>query len=108
MVSTRRRFRDIKPYSVPSSLEDLRGPASGEVTLRHSVLWAPGDGRVNLDTHGGTLMAYQALLAEGNEEDQIALLNKKRLIDFWSRLHLDPRIRDLWESRFPQLRRSHD
>jgi hypothetical protein len=34
-------FRDIKPYAVVDSLDQLRGPAGGVVELPHSVLWAP-------------------------------------------------------------------
>ncbi|MEE8701675.1 hypothetical protein [Bifidobacterium crudilactis] len=50
-------------------------------------------------------MAYQALLAEGQVSDQVANINPRRLIETWPLLNLDPRVRELWESRFPQLRR---
>lgn len=50
-------FRDVKPYEVPDSLDPLHGPAGGVVQLSHSVLWAPGGGRVDLDEPGGTAMA---------------------------------------------------
>ena len=45
-------LRDVKPYAVPASLNDLAGPATGELVLPHSVMWAPGDGRVDLDVPG--------------------------------------------------------
>ena len=98
----RTRFRDVKPYFAPASLDQLQGPYSGEVELRHSVRWV-GDGRVNIDTGGGVKMAYQALLTNGLVTDQIKGLNARRLIEVWPDLDLDQRIRDLWESRFPQL-----
>ncbi|MFT9278543.1 MAG: hypothetical protein ABF532_09040 [Bifidobacterium sp.] len=102
--TTRRvRFRDIKPYDVPNSLEELNGPYDGVVKLRHSVLWV-GDGNVDVSTIDGTCMAYQALLAEGQVSDQEAGLNARKLVEVWPELSLDRRVRDLWESRFPELR----
>lgn len=99
-------FRDVKPYEVPDSLDPLHGPAGGVVQLSHSVLWAPGGGRVGLDEPGGTAMAYQAVLAEGTVADQVSVLNRDRLVVVWAELMLTRRIRDLWEGRFPELRRA--
>lgn len=103
MQGERIRFRDIKPYSIPDSLDSLSGPYSGVVKLSHSVRWAPGDGAVDVGTFGGARLAYQALLAEGQVSDQLAGLNANRLIEMWPSLNLDPRVRELWESKFPQL-----
>lgn len=97
-------FRDLKPYEAPESLDDLRGPECGVVELSHSVFWAPGGGRIDLDEPGGTAMAYQALLAEGTVADQVAVLNRERLIAVWSDLMLPRRVRELWEGRFEELR----
>jgi len=97
-------FRDVKPYAVVDSLDLLRGPAGGEVELSHSVLWAPGGARVDLDEPGGTALAYQAVLAEGDSEDLVHVLNRGRLIAAWSELMLPLRLRRLWEDRFPELR----
>ena len=36
-------FRDVKPYAVVDSLDQLHGPAGGVVDLSHSVLWAPAE-----------------------------------------------------------------
>lgn len=52
-------------------------------------------------------MAYQALLSEGTAEVQTRLLNKRLLIAVWPELSLDSRVRDLWESRFVELRPAH-
>jgi len=101
-TENRVRFRDVKPYFRPDSLNDLRGPYSGNIVLRHSVRWV-GDGTANLDTIGGVRMAYQALLAEGKVTDQIEGLNARKLVEVWPLLNLDRRVRDLWESKFPQL-----
>lgn len=74
------------------------------VELSHSVLWAPGGGRVDLDEPGGTVLAYQAVLAEGTVEDLANVLNRDRLTAVWSELMLPRRVRQLWESRYPELR----
>lgn len=49
-MGERIRFRDIKPYYVPQSLSDLHGPLTGKIKLRHSVMWAPGDGIIDIGT----------------------------------------------------------
>lgn len=96
--------RDVKPYEVPKSLDDLRGPAGGVVELPHTVLWAPGGCRVDLDEEGGVGLAYRAVVAEGTVADQMAILNRDRLMAAWPDLLLPQRARALWESRFPELR----
>lgn len=101
--ATRVYFRDVKPYALVDTLDQLRGPTGGVVVLSHSVLWAPGGGRVNLDEPGGTALAYQAVLAEGLVEDLVQVLNAGRLIAVWSELMLPRRVREMWESRFREL-----
>lgn len=96
-------FRDVKPYYAPQSLDELEGPDGGVIVLDHDVLWAPGDGSVDLDRPGGTTMAYQALLAEGMPHQQVRGLNRARLIQVWPELALPVRVRTLWEDRFPEL-----
>lgn len=58
-------FRNIEPYAIVDSLDQLRGPAGGTVVLSHSVLWAPGGPEVDVDEPGGTGLAYRAVLNEG-------------------------------------------
>lgn len=48
-------------------------------------------------------MAYQALLAEGTVGEQRRLVNRVRLIETWPILTMDPRGREPWEDRFPEL-----
>ncbi len=97
-------FRDIKPYYAPDSLDELHGPAAGVVELSHSVLWAPGGPRVDLNEPGGIALAYRAVLNEGTVEDQVSILNRDWLIAVWPELTLPLRVLDIWESRFPELR----
>lgn len=72
----RQRFRDLKPYEVVDSLDDLQGPAAGSVHLPRWVRWQ-ADGEVDIDDPGGLRMAYQALLSEGTSEIQAQLLNRR-------------------------------
>lgn len=97
-------FRDVKPYAIVEDLDQLRGPAGGVVELSHSVLWAPGGGRVDLDRPGELRMAYRAVLNEGTVEDLVNVLNRGRLIAVWPELLLPFRVLEMWESRFPELR----
>lgn len=96
-------YGDVRPYDVPDSLDDLRGPDGGVVTLPVDVLWAPGGGVVDLDEPGGTALAYQALLQEGTVEQQVRFLHARRLARVWPVLALPVRVRVLWEARFAEL-----
>ena len=59
---------------------------------------------VDVSNLGWRRMAYQALLAEGTADQQRRLMNRDRLIEAWPILNMDPRVRGLWEKRFPRLR----
>lgn len=96
-------FGETKNYELPGSLAELHGPEHGTVQLRHSVRWAPGDGKVSIDTLGGTRLAYRAVIEEGHIEDQVSVLNLTRLTQVWNELTLARRARQLWEDRFPEL-----
>ena len=96
-------FRDAKPYAVVEDLAQLQGPAGGVVELSHSVLWAPGGGRVDLDRAGELRMAYRAVLNEGTVDDLERVLNRDRLVAVWPELLLPLRVLAMWESRFPEL-----
>lgn len=97
------RFRDLKPYEVVDSLDDLKGPFHEPIRLPIWVRWID-DGDIDVTELGGARLAYQALLAEGTTEIQAQLINKDRLLQVWPHLILDSRVRDLWEGRFPELR----
>ena len=101
---SRVRFRDLKPYYAPESLEAPRGPYHGRIDLPHRARWQADHRGVDIDDLGGRRMAYQALLAEGSAADQERLLNRRRLVETWPLLNLDRRVLDLWEGRFPELR----
>lgn len=103
MAEDRVFFRDIKPYDVPDSLDDLRGPDGGVIVLPFGVDPVPGGRSVDLDEDGLTGMAYEAILQEGTTEEIVALVNRDRLRRVWAELVLPTRARDVWEGRFPEL-----
>lgn len=104
VTATRVRFRDVKPYDAPMSLDELRGPYDGLIDLPHWVRWQADRLGVDVSNPGWRRMAYQALLAEGTADQQRRLMNRDRLVEAWPILNMDPRVRSLWEGRFPQLR----
>lgn len=104
VAAPRVRFRDVKPYSAPMSLDELHGPYDGMIDLPHAVRWQADRLGVNVSVVGWRRMAYQALLAEGTVEEQRRLMNRDRLVETWPILNMDRRVRALWEGRFPQLR----
>ena len=103
-AATRVRFRDIKPCDAPAALDELHGLYVGVIDLPHAVRWQADRFGVDVSVVGWRRMAYQALLAEGTADEQRRLMNRDRLIETWPILSMDPRVRDLWEGRFPELR----
>jgi len=95
-------FRDTKPYEAVASLDELRGPTGGMLTLPHSIYWGP-EKTVSLDTPSGIRKAYQAVLREGTATEQALILNRDVLEREWANLALPDRVRVLWENRFPAL-----
>ena len=98
VVAGRVRFRDVKPCHAPTTLDALRGPYHGLIDLPHGVRWQEDRVGIDVDDAGGRRMAYQALLTEGRVAEQ------ERLLELWPVINLDQRVRDLWETRFPELR----
>jgi len=70
--------------------------------LPHHVHWGPRRD-VSLSREGDVLTAYQATISEGMVADQVTILNRSILLELWPELILSARVRNLWESRFPEL-----
>lgn len=104
VTATRVRFRDVKPIEAPAALEELTGPATGEVVLPLRVRWSPGARTYDVGDETEAQIAYQAVLAEGTADDQRRFLNRDRIVALWPTLNLDQRVVALWEGRFPELR----
>jgi hypothetical protein len=96
--------RGLRPVIVPSSLDDLHGPASGTVDLPVRLYWS-GPARFDLaDPHQVADMC-EAVLDVGTIEDIARYLNADLLIRAWPVLGANRAKRDAWEDRFPVLRR---
>ena len=85
---------------LPSSLEDLKGPAAGKIELPLHVAWS---GRRVYDV-GDTeqrLVLYALLLAEAQREDLERILHRESLVSMWPRLRrlLGPHARREWEQK---------
>lgn len=95
-------YRDIVPYSTPTSLNALRGPAVGTLEMPITVHW--GSKHVyDLSDPDDRVFAYQQIVREGTATDQEALLDARLLRQVWPELMLPERCQHLWESRFPEL-----
>lgn len=103
MTQQRMYFREIKPYAVPDSLEALRGPSSGLVTLPMWVYWAPGERTFDVGTRSGAKRAYVAVLSEGVLDEVCEVVNAQRLKQLWDAMVIPRRARALWEQQFPEL-----
>lgn len=89
---------------VPSSLDDLRGPASGTIELPVRLYWS-GSRQFDLaDPHQVADMC-EAVLDVGTIGDITRYLNADLLVRAWPVLGVSRVKRDAWESRFPVLRR---
>jgi len=95
-------YKDIVPYDTPTSLDSLRGPATGVLDLPITVYWGPRQ-RFDLQEAADLETAYQALVRDGTTADQEALLNEGLLRRLWPELMLPERCRRTWEDRFPDL-----
>lgn len=97
------RFGDTKIFAVPESMDDLRGPAEGPVTLSAWVYWAPGDSTFDVGTPLGAEMAYTAVLSEVDACEICQVVNADRLREVWTDLILPTRCHERWVQAFPDL-----
>jgi len=83
---------------LPSSLEDLRGPAAGKVELPLHVAWS-GRRVYDVGQEDQRLVLYALLLAEAQREDLERFVHRESLVNMWPRLRrlLGPHARREWE-----------
>ncbi|WP_433516072.1 hypothetical protein ACQP2T_11135 [Nonomuraea sp. CA-143628] len=98
-------YADIWPYVVAESLDELRGPVHGVVTLPHELAWS-GRRRFDLDDPYDLGAFYKIVLEEGRQEHLRTLLNGEVLRRHWSEFVPARRVRALWEKAYPELRRA--
>jgi hypothetical protein len=85
---------------LPSSLEDLRGPAAGMIELPLHVAWS-GRRIYDVGDSEQRLVLYALLLAEAQRADLERILHRESLVSMWPRLRrlLGPHARREWEQR---------
>lgn len=90
---------------VVMDLSDLRGPASGMVTLPLRLYWSPPGRVFDLDDPFMLRSMYQVVLGEAiRSEELTGYLNRDRLVEVWRELYLPRAVRRAWEERHPLLR----
>ncbi|MFI1284672.1 hypothetical protein ACH4U5_28660 [Streptomyces sp. NPDC020858] len=89
---------------LPASLEKLAGPEHGVVELPLHVAWS-GLRAYDLDRPRLRMGLYRTVLAEGQHEDLVNLLNHGLLLAQWPVLRtlVSRHVRQVWEEAFPEL-----
>ncbi|MFF3326946.1 hypothetical protein [Streptomyces sp. NPDC002889] len=89
---------------LPASLDDLSGPVHGQVELPLHVAWS-GLRTYDLDRPRQRMSLYRTVLAEGQHEDLVAVLDRTLLLAQWPVLRtlVSRHIRHVWEDAFPVL-----
>lgn len=104
MVAEQRvRFRDVKPYEIVDSLDELAGPAIGTITLPVDVYWSGLRDTFDVNDERQRRVAYQAALSNGRRDHIVRFVNRDLLVQTWPLLALDSRVADLWADRFPEI-----
>lgn len=103
MTEQRVRFRDIKPYEIVDSLDELAGPAEGPVTLPVDVYWSGPFDTFDVADKDDRVLIYSATLSNGRRHQIAEFVNRDLLIQEWPYLTIDSRVVDLWTGRFPEL-----
>ncbi|MEW1699390.1 MULTISPECIES: hypothetical protein [unclassified Streptomyces] len=89
---------------LPASLASLTGPDHGTVALPPHVAWS-GLRAYDLDRPRLRMGMYRTVLAEGQQDDLVQLLNRGLLLDQWPVLRtlVSRHLREAWEAAFPEL-----
>lgn len=89
---------------LPASLDELAGPEHGVVELPLHVAWS-GLRAYDLDRPRLRMGLHRAVLAEGQHEDLVTLLNGDLLLAQWPVLRtlVSRHVRQVWEGAFPEL-----
>ena len=73
---------DAYARRLPSSLEDLKGPATGEVELPLHVAWS-GRRVYDVGQEDQRLVLYALLLAEAQRTDLERFVHRESLVSMW-------------------------
>lgn len=101
---TRLGFSHTKPVHVADDLSELRGPASGTVTLPIHIDWTPA-ATYDLAVPERVRTMLETVLREADSEAEVAeWIDRDLLVEHWVALNPEPFIREAWESAHPELR----
>ncbi|AWZ08262.1 MULTISPECIES: hypothetical protein [unclassified Streptomyces] len=89
---------------LPASLKELAGPTHGVVELPLNVAWS-GLRAYDVDRPRLRMGLYRTVLAEGQHEDLVNLLDRELLLELWPVLRtlVSGHLREAWEDAFPEL-----
>jgi hypothetical protein len=94
---------NTRPTFVVDTLDELRGPTAGVVTLPVMLDWTPAN-TYDLSSSSRLRRLYETVLSEALSEDDVAgFVDKATLLRVWPDLRLPPRVRMAWEQAHPQL-----
>lgn len=93
-----------RPYVVPEDLAGLRGPTTGVVHLPIHLDWSPAPDYDLNDPDRSRWLYVRVIREASNVADLQRYLDGPTVGRLWPRLALPARCRELWESRFPDLR----
>jgi len=93
----------MMPVVLPSSLDDLQGPADGVVTLPRHLDWSPSR-TYDVADPARVRTLYRTVLREAATISDVTMwVNRSRLKSVWPDLVLPDWVRAAWESAFPEL-----
>ncbi|MGW3660331.1 hypothetical protein ACWD6R_33885 [Streptomyces sp. NPDC005151] len=104
-MESRMRYAEIRPYTVPETLDELTGPRDGVVVLPTVLDWSPKRAYA-LSDDVDLRMLYETVIREAMHVEELRqFLDSMLPSAVWQRLWLPPRVRLMWEGRFPELAR---
>lgn len=96
-------YADRKPSAIVDDLDSLAGPVAGIVELPVALDWSPKK-RYDISDVDDRYRLYEAVLSEALKPGDLqTYLNKEFLVEAWPLLLVSRRVKDLWESAFPEL-----
>jgi hypothetical protein len=102
----RHEARPGRRVLVIGDLADLRGPATGRVTLPLRLFWSSRGTATEFDLARPAIARsmYENVLREASHRDELAAyLNPDLLVAFWPDLALPRDVRQAWEAAHPAL-----
>jgi hypothetical protein len=102
-MTARPSYGSRRPYAVPEALADLHGPVAGLVELPSTVAWT-GRRTYDLEVPADLVVMYERVIVEASTVEVLdSLIDGGMLLSVWVQLYLPQHVRQLWQSRFPQL-----